>query len=304
MYTIKQAATRSGVPVDTIRAWERRYGVVAPPRTESGYRLYDEESIRYLDAMRRLVASGMQPNLAAAELREKGVDAAPTAAGRGDTAPDSVGQSGTADAFDDRDRLITRFVSGAAALDEREIATVVDEMFARGSFERATSDLLFPALKRLGRAWAIGEVSVAGEHLASHLVQRRLGQFLDASASTNTTRRRVIVGLAPGSRHELGALAFAVAARRAGIPVAYLGADLPIEDWVQAAKSARAAVVGVPTASDRTAAAEVVESLGTQLPQLVIAVGGNAAEELPGASLLPNRLDDAVTALRRTLAAR
>jgi DNA-binding transcriptional MerR regulator/methylmalonyl-CoA mutase cobalamin-binding subunit len=304
MYTIKQAANRSGVPVDTIRAWERRYGVVAPPRTESGYRLYDEDAIRYLDAMRRLVASGMQPNLAAAELREKGVDSVPAASGRGDAAPESLRQSGTDDALDDRDRLISRFVSGAAALDEMELAGVVDEIFAKGSFERATSDLLFPALKRLGQAWSAGEVSVAGEHLASHLVQRRLGQFLDASASGNSTRRRVVVGLPPGSRHELGALAFAVAARRAGMPVAYLGADLPIEDWVTAAKSARAAVVGVPTASDRSAAAEVVGSLGIELPQLVIAVGGNAAEELRGASLLPNRLDDAVATLRKTLSAR
>ena len=42
MYTIKQAAARSGVPVPLLRAWERRYGVVSPSRTPSGYRLYDE----------------------------------------------------------------------------------------------------------------------------------------------------------------------------------------------------------------------------------------------------------------------
>ncbi len=305
MYTIKQAASRSGVPVDTIRAWERRYGVVAPPRTESGYRLYDDDAIRYLDAMRRLVASGMQPNLAAAELRERGLDAAPGAAANDDPARDGLGVAELESTrIDERDRLITRFVAGAAAIDEAEIAAVVDEMFARSSFERAASDVLFPALVRLGQAWAAGEVSVAGEHLASHLVQRRLGNFLDAAGSASTSRRRVIVGLPPGSRQELGALAFAVAARRAAIPVAYLGADLPVVDWQRAAKSARAAVIGVPTANDRDAAAEVVESLEQASPTLVIAVGGSAAEELPGASLLPTRLDDSVTTLKRTLAGR
>jgi DNA-binding transcriptional MerR regulator/methylmalonyl-CoA mutase cobalamin-binding subunit len=294
MYTIKQAASRSGVPVDTIRAWERRYGVVAPPRTEAGYRLYDDDAIRYLDAMRLLVASGMQPNLAAAHLREFGVERGP-----------EVQPLATPDgAADERERLISRFVTGAAALDEGEIGAVVDEMFARGSFERAATDLLFPALKRLGQAWAAGEVSVAGEHLASYIVQRRLGESLNAAASGTQNRRRVVVGLPPGSRHELGALAFAVAARRAGLSVAYLGADLPTEDWLRAAQSARAAVVGVPTANDRAAAAEIVDRLASLNPRLVIATGGNAAEELPGASVLPSRLDDSVASLKRSLNAR
>ena len=299
MYTIKQAASRSGVPVNTIRAWERRYGVVDPPRTESGYRLYDDDAIRYLDAMRRLVASGMQPNLAAAELRTHGLDMAAGALPA--SAADRLRETGD---LDDRERLIARFVSGAAALDESQIAGVVDEIFARTSFERAATDVLFPALQSLGQAWADGEVSVAGEHLASHLVQRRLGQFLDAAAPPTVVRRRVIVGLPPGSRHELGALAFAVAARRAGVPVAYLGADLPIEDWLRTAQLARAAVIGVPTPRDRERASEVVGSLIAQEPRLVVAVGGNAAEELPGAALLPNRLEDSVATLRRLLGAR
>ena len=65
MYTITEAANRFGVAIDTIRAWERRYGVVVPARTESGYSLYDDDAIRRLDAMRRLVADGMQPSAAA-----------------------------------------------------------------------------------------------------------------------------------------------------------------------------------------------------------------------------------------------
>src|SRR4029078_6933175 len=55
MYTIKQAAQRTGIAIPTIRVWERRYGVVAPKRTPSGYRLYDDEAIARLNAMQRLV---------------------------------------------------------------------------------------------------------------------------------------------------------------------------------------------------------------------------------------------------------
>jgi len=304
VYTIRQAATRSGVPVSTIRAWERRYGVVAPPRTGSGYRLYDDEAIRELDAMRRMVAAGMQPSLAAEQLRERGIAAAPGL----DASDDAFvrAESGALGPADqpDTDRLIARFVQAAAALDEPAITDVLDDLFARGSFERVASDVLFPALRRLGEAWLAGEVSVAGEHLASHLVQRRLGQLLDAAGTPATTRRRILVGLPPGSRHELGALAFAVAARRAGLPVAYLGADLPLADWLTAAQSARAVVIGVPTAGDRSAAEAVVKALVAGNSGLTVAVGGSGAVDLPGALRLPIRLDDSVSTLSRELKAR
>ena len=56
MYTIKQAAARTGLSVPVIRVWERRYGVVRPERTPAGYRIYDETSISRLAAMRHLVA--------------------------------------------------------------------------------------------------------------------------------------------------------------------------------------------------------------------------------------------------------
>ena len=55
MYTIKQAAARAGLTVPVLRAWERRYGIVSPARTPSGYRLYDDAAIARVSAMRRLV---------------------------------------------------------------------------------------------------------------------------------------------------------------------------------------------------------------------------------------------------------
>ena len=65
MYTIKEAAARSGVGAPLIRAWERRYGVVHPTRTEAGYRLYDDDTIAVLVAMRTLVGSGWTASEAA-----------------------------------------------------------------------------------------------------------------------------------------------------------------------------------------------------------------------------------------------
>jgi methylmalonyl-CoA mutase cobalamin-binding subunit len=214
--------------------------------------------------------------------------------------PSTAGPAaGPAEAAD----LIERFVAAARDLRPDAIAGVLDDMFARGSFERIAAELLFPALEALGEAWAAGRVTVAGEHMASSAVQRRLGQALEAASAWDGREGRVVVGLPPGGRHELGALAFAVAARRAGLPVTYLGADLPLDDWLAAAGGASAAVIGVVTARDRNAGLEVARRLLAARPGLVVALGGRGARATPGLVLLPAGLNESVAALQAVIAA-
>jgi methylmalonyl-CoA mutase cobalamin-binding subunit len=201
--------------------------------------------------------------------------------------------------------ITARFVDAASRLDPGAVSSVLDDLFARGSFERVAADLLFPALERLGEAWAGGEVSVAGEHMASSAVQRRLALALEAAGSAvapGGEARRVIVGLPAGGRHELGALAFAVAARRAGIPVTYLGTDLPIEDWVSAAADAGAAVIGAVIPRDRGPAMDVARRLRAADPDLVVAFGGRSSPPSSEFLRLPAGLADAVAALAAALA--
>ena len=127
-------------------------------------------------------------------------------------------------------------------------------MLADGTFETVADRQLLPALVALGDAWASGRLDVAAEHAASHAVLRRLSAAFQAAGGATLAAGSVLVGLPPGARHELGALAFAVAARRAGIPVLYLGPDLPVADWVGTASrtQARAAVIGAIGGGRRT----------------------------------------------------
>ncbi len=150
--------------------------------------------------------------------------------------------------------------------------------------EAVVDPWLMPALRLLGTGWQDGRVDVAGEHLVSAVVQRRLGAALDA-AGRATGAPRALVGLAHGSRHELGILAFAVVLRRAGLDVAYLGADVPPESWVAAARSHRPAVVvlAAPTRSDVVPVRETVAALAASCPETPVYVGGSAQDEVGGA---------------------
>ena len=172
-----------------------------------------------------------------------------------------------------------RLVVAAGAYDTMAIEAVLDDLFSRGSFEAVIDDLVLPAVAALGTAWADGRIDVAAEHLASSAMQRRLAALFDLAGAPGAGRL-VVVGLPPGSRHEIGTIAFAVALRRRGVHVLYLGPDVPVESWVHVISEPTviAAVLGVPRPADVDAVRDVVEAAAEARPDLLIAIGGPAAD--------------------------
>ncbi len=287
MYTIRQAAMRSGVDASLIRAWERRYGVVHPERSAGGYRLFNDEEISRLRVMRELIERGWSAAQAA------------TAANERTSAP--IGDEAAADGpLPEAQDL----VAAASRYDLAAIEVALDDLFGRGSFESVIDELVLPASANLGRAWEEGVIDVAAEHLASSAVMRRLSSLFDM-AGVATANRGVLVGLPPGSRHELGALAFAVALRRMGVDVLYVGADVPVTSWVAAAaeSAAQAAVIGVVTGSDVEPAVTIATALRTARPALLVAFGGASAAraQVDEAIVLPPHVVEAARAIRGRL---
>jgi methanogenic corrinoid protein MtbC1 len=283
VYTIKRAAELTGISVPTLRAWERRYGIVHPQRSEGGYRLYDGDDVRALAIMNSLVSEGWSAREAATEtIRQL------SAHGPGGAGPDAVGRRGADRRRDGRPStshptpLIHRsedaeaFVRAAERLDAASATAVLDARFALGTFEHVVDDWLLPTLKLVGQEWAEGRLTVAGEHLVSYAVQRRLAAAYEA-ASGRVDGPTLLVGLPPGAHHELGLLAFAVAARRAGFTTVYVGADLPATDWIRAVERRHAAgvVMAVPRESDVPGARAIVGAIATSHPEVVIGLGGS-----------------------------
>ncbi len=300
MYTIKQASLRSGVGIPLLRAWERRYGVVTPVRTPAGYRLYDDAAIERLRAMRQLVDAGWPPREAAPQVLAAPPDQLhelERGAGPGREGPASAAEA---------ERLGGAIVDAAARMAQDELEAALDAAFATQRFEAAMEGTVFPALAEIGSAWARGEVDVAAEHAASAAVLRRLGSaFLAAGAPDDGPL--VVVGLPPQAHHELAALAFATAARRAGVRVVYLGPDVPVESWLAAVRdtSARAVVVGAVMQRDADSTAAVFATLARSAPRILRLAGGRHADAVTGNGhvLLPERLTDAVARLREALEA-
>jgi DNA-binding transcriptional MerR regulator/methylmalonyl-CoA mutase cobalamin-binding subunit len=296
MYTIKQAALRSGVGISLLRAWERRYGVVTPERTASGYRLYDDAAIARLRAMRLLVETGWSASQAA----EAVLNAPEPAPGRADSGapPETLGGGGA-----EVDALVT----AATVYDTAGIEAVLDGLFAHGSYEAVIDSLVLPSVAALGPAWAAGRIDVAAEHLASAAVVRRLSTLFDHAGAAGSGPQ-VLVGLPPGSRHEIGALACAVALRRRGIDVLYLGPDVPVASWVHATaeSAARAVILGVTRPADVAGAREVATAIRGVRASVIVTMGGATAEEAADgvAIVLPPSVTEAAVQLAGLLGGR
>ena len=294
MYTVKHAAALTGIPSATLRMWERRYDVVTPTRTDSGYRVYDERALQQLSAMAALVAAGWSARQAAEHVKS-GRAGAPGAASPAEPPPRAVSGLGDISA-------LTRL---ATNLDASALDALLDDVFARATFEEVVEGWVFPALHHLGLAWHAGTVSVAGEHFVSATVQRRIATVFESSRA-EPGAPRVLVGLARGSRHELGALAFATALRRTGLEVVYLGGDLPPDSWVHEVvrQPAAAAVIAVPASDDVLAVRETLAALAAARPDLPLYVGGRHQARVGGPAVaLGHSLADAATDVCRRVTA-
>ncbi len=275
MFSIKRAVELTGIPAGTLRAWESRYGVGTSQRTDSGYRVYDQEAISEILRMKSLVAAGWTHPEAAKEVLAK-------SSGTTGSDPRTMHEPLTA-----QPDLSQEFLDAARALDEEKLSSILDLVFSRASFESVFDSWLIPTLRTLGNEWVAGRMDIASEHFASNAIMRRLGIALEAS-SLNVSSQKVIIGTPQGSFHEIGALALSIALRRRGLAVIYLGNNVPAEVWVDAVRRNPGASVVIPVVmeSDVAVAQSTVNALAAANNKLIVAVGGANASKVQNATIV------------------
>ncbi|MFZ0530267.1 MAG: MerR family transcriptional regulator, partial [Propionicimonas sp.] len=150
MHTVKWVSQQLGLAPGTLRAWEQRYGIVHPTRSEGGYRLYDDSDLETLQAMAELVAAGMQPAQAAQEV-QSGRSAPARESTRGADAPAGLPDPAA-------------LIAASRGYDSRALEDTLDAAFAAARFEYVIDEWLMAALIPIGQAWASGRLDIAQEH--------------------------------------------------------------------------------------------------------------------------------------------
>ncbi len=257
---IGELSRRTGVAPATLRAWQRRYGVPVPNRTESGYRMYDLSHVELVQRLRRMVDDGI-PISEAVRLSQSsqpdGLDHLQAAAAA--TIPES--------ASEELEAALLRFDGPTAH-------RLLDDVLARFSTSLVMRDIVLPILARIGERYQRGTVGIAHEHYATALLRGRM--WLLARNWDQGDGARAVLAAAAGDQHDLGLLVFGLALRERGWRIVWLGANTPAVDIGEAVDivGARAAVVAM---TRRAPAAEELEALADLSRRCVVTIGGSAA---------------------------
>ncbi|MFP5285735.1 MAG: MerR family transcriptional regulator, partial [Thermoanaerobaculia bacterium] len=269
------AAKRTGLKPDLIRAWERRYGAVAPGRSDTRRRLYSDADVERLLLLRRVVDTGHSigqvANLTNEEL-ERLAPARP-AEGRSPGELPPAPASGEA-----ADLYLELCLAAAQRLEIGELELHLQRASVALSRASLLDRLLVPLLQRVGKLWQEGEMRPTHEHAASAVVRSFLGGIYHAY-DIPATAPHLIATTPPRQRHELGALMAAAVAVGEGWRASYLGPDLPPEEIAAAAveKGARAVALSLIYPPDDPRLPDDLRRLRRLLgPSTALIAGGRA----------------------------
>ncbi|MBX3198535.1 MAG: MerR family transcriptional regulator [Labilithrix sp.] len=297
-YSIRVVASQTGIPADTLRVWERRYGFPKPDRRPGGGRLYAPADVARLRLIARARSAGFRPGdviaLPDGEIARlleggAGTPAAPARAGTATTAA-PAGAAATITAAPGSD-----VPEAAASRTESTVETLIEHLM-REDVDRLRSalrslaialgpkafvtDVAHPLAVRVGDAWESGDLAIRHEHLATALLSARL-HVLSVAFEDSLVPPVVLLATLPGEAHVLGLEMVRVYLGARGATPRHLGGDTPPEEIARAARALGADVVGisVSAAHEPASTRRAVEQLRRALAdtEIELWIGGAGA---------------------------
>ncbi len=257
-FPIRTLSELSGVGTSTLRAWERRYGLLQPERTPKGHRLYCQADrqrvLKILNLLNDGHSLGKIAQMLANEKHKTGISEATT--GIDDTTEmSSVWQN-----------FIQASLEATSDFNIERIDTIYNEASSLYPVDMVTERLIEPTIARLGTAWKEHpERGIAEEHFYTSWLKNRLGARFH-HAYSQARGARIICACAPGNFHEIGLMLFALSALTRGYRVLYFGANLPLDQlpYITQRSAAKAVILAVQTQIDSNLDSELVNLI----PQL------------------------------------
>jgi len=305
-FNLKAVLQETGLKPDTLRAWERRYGLPQPERSSGGHRLYSQRDIdiikwliarqgeglsisRAVDLWRSLDSEGQDP-LQMAEFAPSEAAFVPASLPEGEALAE----------------LRRAWTSACLAYEERKAEQVLTQAFALYPVEVVCVELLQKGLNEVGEGWYQGQVTVQQEHFASELAARRLEALL-ASTPPPTRPERILIACPPQEEHTFSALLLTLFLRRRSWDVVYLGANVPIGRMDSAITNTKPRLVILPAQQLHTAASLLEMAHFLKERQVPLAYGGLVFNMLPALRaqipgyFLGERLDEAPMVVEQIL---
>lgn len=275
-HPIQVVAARTGLTMDVLRAWERRYGAVTPARTSTGRRRYSDADVERLILLKRALAGGRSIGQIAAldQLALKALLVEDDEAAR--AVPSVAGSTQRPDV----ESVVAAAIAAIQRLDGAELRNVLARAALEMSEIQLVERVLAPVMVAVGEEWREGTMRIAHEHLATATVQWYLGELMRRPPPHDAPT--VVVATPVGQRHQVGAMLAASTAASLGWNVVYLGSDLPAEDIAAAASQsdARLIALSIVYPDDSTGVSRELALLARSVsPRVAVVLGGQASAD-------------------------
>ena len=260
-----------GVPLNTLRTWERRYGFPNPERTSGKHRQYSAEIVERLVLIRKALESGHRPrNVVPASMEEL-----QTLLGITSVRPQPVALPvSTGNPIND-------WVKYARELDGYALDAGLRREQANMSLEHFVLSRLVPFIEEVGLSWSRGELEPYQEHFATERVRDLLASSW-RQLEESSRGPWVVCATLPGELHSMGMYLSATIAAVCGLRVVFLGGESGV-DLIAAAsvqKKARAVLVSVSVTSQGPSSLRDIRALRAALPvETELVLGGRGAPE-------------------------
>ena len=273
-YPIKVVSQMTGLSVFVIRAWEKRYNVVTPERTETNRRLYSEDDIEKLKLLNNAINLGHNiggiANLSVSELRSILEHKHVTSSSTSELSKEN---------FSDTESILRSSMEAVKTYDGKKLSTILLKASSKMSQPQLIENFIIPLVYEIGDLWHEGDIRVANEHLASAVIRSFLANLIEQHIPSENAP--LIISATPrGQDHELGALIAGVTAASVGYKVIYLGPNLPVEEIAAVTDNLDAKVVALSLVypnDDPQLKLDLV-NLKKMLPEKIsLIVGGRAA---------------------------
>jgi DNA-binding transcriptional MerR regulator/methylmalonyl-CoA mutase cobalamin-binding subunit len=230
-FTIRFVSKKTGIKPHTLRTWEKRYSAVVPRRTETNRRTYSSVDIYRLQLLKKAVESGHAISHIASLEND---DLADLNLQTTEQPSKGANEATNSDAIDCGD-IVSKALEHVIRLDPIALEKVLERAAVKLSRPRLLNYVIQPLFVEIGERWALGQLKIINEHMASIVIRSFLLDMLRAVVVAETSPK-IVVAAPVGQWHETGALVVALTAAESGWRPLYFGPNLPAEEIAAAVK--------------------------------------------------------------------
>jgi DNA-binding transcriptional MerR regulator len=213
-FTIKELETLTGIKAHTIRIWEQRYQFLKPSRTATNIRSYSNEELKTLLSVALLNKYGYKISKIDNMLPEQR----------------SLEVLSLNDAEAVKENIVNEMIGYMIDLKADQFEAILDKQIKQQGLTATITTIIFQFLNRVGILWQTDRINPAHEHIVSNIIRQKIISAIEKLPVGGDKKSLMVLFLPENEYHELGLLYVYYLTRQKGLPVIYLGANVPLRE--------------------------------------------------------------------------